>query len=218
MLYAFENQKFAHLAQREFPAETCSDADLLAKVVSRNEWALRLLFQRHASLLRSIVGRVLNQESEIDDVLQDALAEIWKRADHYSAQKGQVIGWLVTLVRRRAIDRVRRNLTYVRARERYKQHLDAKMDDSDSGGVEVAAAASELHNVIAVLMKQLPASQREAIHLHVYHGLSQREVAARTGNPLGTVKTRIELAIKKLRRLLLARGTQDEWIHAATLS
>src|SRR5207244_8996055 len=79
---------------------------------------------RNGGRLKSVIGNVVHEEGDADDVLQDILLQIWHEADHYSPKAGKLLGWVVTLARRRAIDRLRRKQAYCRAKERYQAHLN----------------------------------------------------------------------------------------------
>lgn len=211
MLYEFENQslaKFPAFAQGE-----PTDEELMRGLKQEDEASLALLYRRHVALLRTIVSRVINNDYDVDDVVQDAFCEIWRLASHYEEEKGKALGWIVTLTRRRAIDRLRKKQAYHRAEERLRNevtHNDAPMQ----AGADEAAIADDTTEIFKRAIAALPEAQREAVHLAFYRGLSQREIAARTGTPLGTIKTRLELAIRKLRSAIMAMGGASEWMPA----
>lgn len=132
-------------------------------------------------------------------VLQDVFIQVWDRAKTYSADKGKLISWLSTLARRRAIDRVRRHCAYRRATDRYEvecNHPTAAASESHT--VENSAQQDDLKELIGNYILALPPTQQQAINLTFFEGHSQREISSLTGIPLGTVKTRIELGVKKL--------------------
>src|SRR5688572_30358362 len=118
MLYSFD------LDHAKQPISTVSDdatdQQLMAAIQQQDDHALEILISRHRALLRTIVNRVVNDMHDADEVLQDCFCEVWQRADTYSSEKGEPLGWLVTLVRRRAIDRTRRIATYRRACDRFQ--------------------------------------------------------------------------------------------------
>lgn len=214
MLYSFENQQLDRLQQHRLALGEPTDVQLLAQVAAGQEAALATISQRHTTLLRTIVSRVINDDADVDEVVQDVLIEIWKNAAHYSPEKGQALGWIVTLARRRAIDRVRRKQSYSRAKDRYEEEVKSVTEDFDSHSADASVCSNELKEVFSRVFDQLPDAQREALSLNVYKGLSQREIAAHTGIPLGTIKTRLELAIRKVRSAILAQGGRDEWMGA----
>src|SRR5438094_5077794 len=112
-----------------------SDEALMAAITDQRPEALSEFYSRHGGRLKSVIGNVVHEEGDADDVLQDILLQIWHEADHYSPKAGKLLGWVVTLARRRAIDRLRRKQAYCRAKERYQAHLN-----------EQPAAAPENHS------------------------------------------------------------------------
>src|SRR6476659_11125439 len=95
-----------------------SDVDLITAVSQdRSQQALEELYRRYRAMLRSVINRVMNSDSDCDDVLQDVLIQVWNQAGSYSAEKGHLLGWLITLARRRALDRVRQMCAYKHATE-----------------------------------------------------------------------------------------------------
>ena len=178
-------------------AEAC-DESLIAGITDRRQQALAELFVRHRQRLKSLIGTVLHEEGEADDVLQEIMVQIWKEAAHYSPKAGKPLGWVVTLARRRAIDRVRRRQAYCRAKDRFTDQLEQRSNGhrSFSGNAEVARV--DLKRFLERQLRRLPPLQREAIRLSFFHGMSHREIAVATKTPLGTVKTRLELGLQKL--------------------
>ena len=101
-----------------------SDEALMEAITAHRPEALTEFYSRHGGRLKSVIGNVVHEEGDADDVLQDILLQIWHEADHYSPKAGKLLGWVVTLARRRAIDRLRRKQAYCRAKERYQDHLN----------------------------------------------------------------------------------------------
>ena len=180
----------------------------------RDEAALATLYRRHTAILRTVISRVVHNEHDVDDLLQEIFVELWNRADHYDETKGKALGWIVTLARRRAIDKVRRRQAYARAEERLRLETERGPALVRQPGVDEDVNAADRAEVFQRLLATLPEAQREALHLAYYRGLSQREIAAQTGIPLGTIKTRLELAVRKIRAAILALGGADEWSPA----
>lgn len=181
-----------HITDERLP----SDAELMTAIQAGDNAALETLFHRYQALLKSAVRRIIYDDASAQDVVQECLLEMWQHAAHYSAAKGAPLSWLVTLARRRAIDHIRRSQAYGRACTRYE-------DEANSLPVMHAAIDGEqtdLGNVLSAHLKQLPEPQQQVIALAFLQGMSQREVAQATQLPLGTVKTRLELGLKKLRR------------------
>jgi RNA polymerase sigma-70 factor, ECF subfamily len=178
--------------------------------------ALDALLQRYRLLLKSVILRVVRSHASADDVMQECMLEIWHHAGNYSPQKGSPLGWIVTLAKRRAIDHLRRQQTYTNARER----LQYDVETSASEQLHDAAADCEQADLGRILRQQLtrlPTPQEQVIRLAFLDGMSQREVAQATHTPLGTVKTRMELGLKKLRHALRIRSVEhsDAYLQSA---
>jgi len=186
-----------------------SNEQLMERIKQRDERALQELFARHRPLLRTILCRILACDADADDVVQDCMLEIWNSAAHYDSTKGQALGWIVTLVRRRGIDRARRNVCYNRAQERLRKQGEAALESTHIGADELASQGDRAI-AIAQLIAHLPKVQQEALLLSFFNGLSQREIAKQTGIPLGTIKTRIELGLRKLRSAVTVFGELHE--------
>jgi len=181
-----------------------SDEALMAAITDHRPEALSEFYSRHGGRLKSVIGNVVHEEGDADDVLQDILLQIWHEADHYSPKAGKLLGWVVTLARRRAIDRLRRKQAYCRAKERYQTHLNEQpangASENHSSGDEISR--SDLRKFLHRRLNVLPHHQREALELAFFAGMSHREIAAVTRAPLGTVKTRLELGLQKLTQSL----------------
>ena len=163
----------------------------------RRHSALTELYGRHGQRLKATIDSVVHEEAEADDVLQEILLQIWKDADRYSPKVGKPLGWMMTIARRRAIDRLRRRQAYSRARERYAKEIEQQPRSPRREAYD-PLVLSDLHNFLKKCMRALPRYQRQAVDLAFFKGLSHSEIAAATGAPLGTVKTRLELGLQKL--------------------
>ena len=193
------------------PSADPTDEELMTRIQAGDDHAIAILYRRHTALLRTVVGRILHHESDVDDQLQDVFLELWRQAAHYDVEKGKALGWIVTLARRRAIDRRRKKQTSFRAQERFRAEPEAAPHE----GADEQASASEAAEIFHRVIGTLPVAQREALHHAYFRGLSQREIAAQTGIPLGTIKTRLLLALRKVRAAITARGGADEWTHVS---
>ena len=175
------------------------DEMLMQEITQRRQHALKELYSRYARSLRALIGSVVHEESEADDVLPESFLQIWREAHHYSPKAGKPLGWVITIARRRAIDRVRRRDSYRRAKQRFEDEIKPQAQTIRSNnGTESEATQSDLRNFLGRQMEMLPPVQREAVELAYFSGLSQREIAATTNTPLGTVKTRLQLGLRKL--------------------
>ena len=176
--------------------------EALMRAISRRRYdALAELYDRHGKRLRATIDGVVHEEGEADDVLQEIFIQIWEEAARYSPKAGKPLGWMVTIARRRAIDRLRRRQAYSRARERYEKRVTHETSNSTRQADEVFML-NDLRHFLKECMRILPRLQREALELAFFKGLSHREIAAATHAPLGTVKTRLELGLQKLTHVL----------------
>ncbi len=176
-----------------------SDEVLMTRVASADAEALEKLFERHSGVIKSVIFKIIHNEAEAEDVLMEVFFEAWNGASKYSAAKGKALGWLVTMARRRGIDRLRKRQSYSRATDRLQVEVEhdpeAWVSGRDPNG---DSERSDVRAFIKAKLLELPPFQRDAIELAFFKGMSQREIAAHTGIPLGTIKTRIELGLKKL--------------------
>ena len=189
-------------ANLDQPGVSSVPDEALMKAISRRRYdALAELYDRHGKRLRATIDGVVHEEGEADDVLQEIFIQIWEEAARYSPKAGKPLGWMVTIARRRAIDRLRRRQAYSRARERYQKRVTHETSNSTRQADEVFML-TDLRHFLKECMRILPRLQREALELAFFKGLSHREIAAATRAPLGTVKTRLELGLQKLTHAL----------------
>jgi RNA polymerase sigma-70 factor (ECF subfamily) len=182
-----------------------TDEQLMEMLQAGVREGMSLLQNRYARLLAQISGAVLHNESDVQDLLQEVFVEIWNHAARYEPAKGRPLGWIVTLTRRRAIDRLRRREAYDRAGDRLAEEADGRSQTWTHVHEEVAQ--HEIVEYVRRALAVLPDAQRDAIHFAYHRQMSQREIARQTGIPLGTVKTRLELGLKKMAVLL--RGCDE---------
>ncbi len=177
--------------------EDITDEQLMEALVKEQSFGLEILFDRYAGVVKAVIYKTLNNEAETEDLLSEVFLEVWNQAAKYSAKKGKPLGWMVTIARRRAIDKLRSRSAYQRATDRFEAEI------AETPGVAVRNAEddivrSDLRDTLDGHLALLPEAQRTAVELAFYKGMSQREIAAFTDTPLGTIKTRIELGLKKL--------------------
>ena len=180
--------------------EVITDEALLAEIANNHSSrALEQLYRRHRGMLRGVVLRIVRDEAEAEDVLQDVFIQVWKQGSHYSVAKGQVIGWLIVLARRRSLDRLRQRSAYQRATDRFEAEHERHVEEGlDRCHVEQDVCSNDLRGLMFSLISHLPPAQQQVVLLTYFEDMSQREIAAHLGLPLGTVKTRIELGVRKL--------------------
>ena len=177
------------------------DAELMGRVRARDANALRALYDRHSSLVFGLGLRILKDQAEAEDLAQDVFLHLWRRADLFDAQRGAFLGWLVSLTRNRAIDRLRARRTKETKTEAYEVE---RLADAPSKALDPneTAYAGELRNAVARALGVLPEAQRTALELAYFGGLSHSEIAEKLETPLGTVKARIRQGMLRMRDLL----------------
>lgn len=175
-----------------------SDLDLMHSIQAGDADALSQLYDRYNGILKALILRVIHNGAEADDLLQEIFMEIWNQAKNFSAQKGKPLGWMVTLARRRAIDGLRKKQAYARAGERLQVETEQQPEAWVHNATEAEIDFADTRVLVRQVISSLPAAQQEAIELAFFRGMSQREIAADTNTPLGTVKTRLELGLKKI--------------------
>jgi RNA polymerase sigma-70 factor (ECF subfamily) len=175
-----------------------SDLALMQAIQAEDPDALAQLYDRYNGILKALILRVVHNEAEADDLLQEIFMEIWNQAKNFSAQKGKPLGWMVTLARRRAIDGLRKKQAYARAEERLQNETEQQPDAWVHNATEEAIVLGDTRVLMRKVISGLPPAQQQAIDLAFFQGMSQREIAAKTNTPLGTVKTRLELGLKKI--------------------
>ena len=182
-------------------AET-SDDQLMKAVVNGEGDALKRIYKRYESLLRTVILNVIRDESEVDDVLHDVLLQVWEHGNRYNPNEKGLRGLLVTLARRRALDRLRRRAAYRRATENLKTDTDNPLT-FETARTSNEVELHDLSKLLSRVIQELPEAQQEVIDLAFFKGMSQREIAAKRRISLGTVKTRLHLAQRKLYNYLM---------------
>ena len=183
--------------------EDAVDNALIQAIATGSQLALNKLYCRHRLLLRKIIAQTLPDDADIDETLQDVFLGIWNNAASFNPTKGYFIGWMICIARRRAIDQVRRTRHYKAHTIRLETMCGGRWCGNDPLGENVTAhreppASHDLRDHLLRIIAVLPPEQRQVVQLTYYDSLSQREIVALTGIPLGTIKTRLELARRKL--------------------
>ncbi len=179
-----------------------ADIKLLHAIAQHDEAALASLYDRYRLILFGLLVRIVGSRQEAEDVLQEVFIQVWRRAGDFDEQRGKPFTWLVTLARSRAIDRLRQ----LSSRERVAM-ASAQEAPAESSDAAQDTYRSEQKEIVAGALSQIPAEQREALVLAYFEGLTQTEIAARVGAPLGTIKTRMRSGMIKLREVLGGRTT-----------
>lgn len=171
------------------------DAALVTGIQSGDEDAMGRFFQRYSGIVYSVALRVLKDSGEAEDVVQEIFVQVWKNPAAFVSGRGSLGGWLVVVARNRAIDMLRR---------RHPSDQVELFALPSSTNLANEAERSVLLEKIRVAMDTLPVEQQKSVELAFFEGLSHSEIAQKTGDPLGTVKTRIRLALLSLRKVLTA--------------
>jgi RNA polymerase sigma factor (sigma-70 family) len=188
-------------------ASAADDADraVLVLVAAGQLDALQELYDKYRTMAYSIALRITADASLAEDVVQDAFLGAWRNAARYVEGKGSVKTWLLSIVHHRAVDAVRRRRPTVELPER-EAVPPAAMTLPD---IWPEVAGNLDREEIATALASLSDVQREALQLAYFGGLTQQEIAARTGTPLGTVKSRIRLGLLAMRRALIGAADRD---------
>lgn len=173
---------------------TAEDAELARRIGSGDSDALGTLYDRYAGLAMGTAMRVVREHSQAEDVVHDAFVAAWQKIDRFDATRGTLRSWLLTIVRNRAIDRVRGRRPSVDVDTADDQSLLRTSADPTQEGVLESIGAEQIRDAIRLL----PDEQRTAIELAYFRGHTYREIAAITGVPQGTANGRLRLALAKL--------------------
>jgi RNA polymerase sigma factor (sigma-70 family) len=193
-------------------SEWHSEAELMRQVAAGDVGGLETLYDRYHAMAYALALRITTETGLAEDVVQDAFLGVWRNAARYAEPKGSVRGWLLAIVRHRAIDAVRRQRSGVGLGDESEDTLPSALTLPDIWP-EVAGRL-DAEQVRQALLA-LPPAQREVVELAYFDGLTQREIAAQTKAPLGTVKSRMRLGLVALRQQLV--GDMDGWAGAMTL-
>ena len=184
-------------------AAQIADREMIERIGRGDQSAFGALYDRLSRPLYSLALRMLGDAGDAQDALQDVFLQIWSRAATYNPEQSTVFSWTVLLTRSRVIDRLRARKRRLRVVDSATDDEDANVADASTMGTaaDTADKNDEAARVRSVL-KNLPSEQREAIDLAFFGDLTHHEIAARLGEPLGTIKARIRRGLLKLRERL----------------
>jgi RNA polymerase sigma-70 factor (ECF subfamily) len=164
-------------------------AQLIRRLAAGDHHALGEFYDRYAGLVNALALRVLRDNSDAEDVVQEVFVQVWRQASRFDPARGSVEAWLCTMARTRSLDRLRRRTS-------------RREEPEDIAPPETQQPRTEEGLAVRKALQGLSADQRRALELAYYEGLTQSEIAERLGEPLGTVKTRIRTAMLRLREVL----------------
>jgi RNA polymerase sigma-70 factor (ECF subfamily) len=172
-------------------ARAAEDAAFLLRVQEGDQQAMATLYDRYSGIVYSVALRVLKDTGQAEDVTQDIFIQIWKKPGAFVSGRGSLGAWLVVVARNRAIDALRR-----------RRPTDSVDDVVLVSSTDLASEAERngLMEKVRIYLHQLPPEQRKSVEMAYFEGMSHTEIAEKTGDPLGTVKTRIRLALITLRK------------------
>ncbi len=177
------------------------DIELLRKIGLGDRDSLSDLYDRYSTVLYSVALRVLNNQTEAEDLLQDVFIQIWEKASLYDPSRGKPLTWVISLTRNRSIDRLRSLQRRHRLKEDVEKENNALQPGSPSD-TRKELFANETSRVIRAAVMQLSDQQRQAIELAYFSGLTQNEIALKLDEPLGTIKARIRRGMIRLKEML----------------
>lgn len=177
---------------------------LMKRVAAKDQQAFAELTEKYSPLIFSTAFKVLNHYEDTEDVMNEVLTTIWKKADTYQSAKGSLVTWICTTARNRSIDRVRSVQRRSALYDRFEEKLEVDVPEKRTSGRDElyrSDARRVLHNAVVSLSPE----QREVIELAYFEGLTQKQIAERIHSPLGTVKARIRRGVERLRGSLNER-------------
>jgi RNA polymerase sigma-70 factor (ECF subfamily) len=172
---------------------------LLARVRAGDDRALSMVYDQHADLVFGLARRVTRDEQLARDITQEVFTYLWELPDRVDLNRGSLRAYLAVLTHRRAVDEIRRSERRARTEAASPR---TELADGPEVGVVDAAAREWCRSQLAAGLARLPVEQRVAVELAYYDGLTYKQVARRLGIPEGTAKSRLRMAMTKLRSLL----------------
>lgn len=170
------------------------DPSLLARIQRRDQQALLALYERYSTRVYSVALRIVQNAPQAEEVLQDTYLRLWERSHLCQAHNGTVLPWLLTVSRNLALDR--------RRRESKRSETTVTFDDAILREDYSPDSGPDREQAVQQALATLPESQRTALELAFFEGLSHSELALRLGLPIGTIKTRIRLGLSKMKEVL----------------
>ena len=173
-----------------------SDDSLIAALAARDLTALAALYDRYGRIAYALAYRILGEPEAAEDVVHDGFISAWRGAGSYRSERGNVRGWLLSIVHHRAVDVLRRKTTFRPAPLEIAEQRPADDDTAEE------ATRNVEHATVRAALQALPQAQRRTIELAYFGGYTHVELAQIMGVPLGTVKGRMRIGLQKLRRAL----------------
>lgn len=181
------------------PKADLADKELIKRIVQRDQSALADLYDRYGRILLGMVYRMVGTREDAEEVVLDGFCQIWRSADQYNSNRGRVDTWLFSIMRSRALDRLRQLERSDRARIASQERF---FPEPSWPSPNDSLLWREQREHICAALAQIPLEQRRVIELAYFDGLPQAQIAHQLGIPVGTVKTRLRLGLQKLKQLI----------------
>ena len=172
-----------------------TDLALVTAIRSGDHSAMAALYDRYSPIVYSVALRVLQDTGVAEDVLQDIFMQLWRNPGAFDASRGNMGAWLAVIARHRSIDALRR-----RRPENDLEHVIVSVETDFAGDTDRSRTMEKVRGAL----QAMPSPQRSALEMAYFEGMSHSEIADKTGEPLGTVKTRIRAGLLTLRKVLTA--------------
>jgi RNA polymerase sigma-70 factor (ECF subfamily) len=182
-------------------SEPAGDDDLVRRLWTGDEGAFRELFSRYAPVAHGLAYRLVRHAQLAEEIVQETFLSVWRSPERYDRSLGSVRSWLLAAVHHRAVDAIRREQSQRRRADRAAERLEVVTDDPADELVAAIDRPQE-QKLVREALEALPAEQREVLSQMYFDGMTQTQIAARTGLPLGTVKSRTLLGMRRLRAIL----------------
>ncbi len=182
-------------------ATAATDSELFEKIANLQRDALSELYDRYANRLFGLAYKILNHESLAEDVLQELFVYLWENAQKLDKKRGNVSAWLTVLCRNRCIDKLRNLSSTQRHTAAIDDAIFLNMSNDESANLPDILSYKETQVKVKLALQQLPAEQLQPIMMAYFEGCSQSEIASKTNQSLGTVKTKVCLGMQNLRTI-----------------
>lgn len=174
------------------PNVISTDATLVSAIRSGDDQAMAQLYERYSPIVYSVALRVLGDTASAEDILQEVFMQLWRNPDVFDAKRGSLPGWLAVIARNRAIDSLRK-----RRPETNINEVIVSIEPDLARGAQWSRALEKIRSALA----SMSSPQRSALEMAFFEGLTHAEIATKTGEPLGTIKTRIRAGLGALRKV-----------------
>ena len=186
------------------------ERSLVRRLKARDERALQELYETLAPWVLGLAYRILHDEAEAEEVVGDVFVKVWRQVHTHDPRRGPLVPWILSITRNRALDELRRRRRWWRKADRWEQAQGTEEEAGDRAPNEAAVPGWPLHREVHAALATLPDELRRVVTLAYFEGLSHSQIARRLQQPLGTVKTRLRAAHRKLTDQL---GHLKDWLE-----